>query len=87
MKGSCRYPNFTADKRANLMTSGPASYTSGPPGGPPGRNLSTLRTPSGKRRFERRGNKLFQNSMVEPDLSWEVVQTAYTIDPASEHYN
>ena len=25
--------------------------------------------------------------MVEPDLAWEVVQTADTIDPASEHYN
>ncbi|MEA2502064.1 MAG: hypothetical protein QOD01_2175, partial [Actinomycetota bacterium] len=73
----------TAGKRSNLMTSGPASYTSGPGG----RNLAALRVPSGKRRFERRGNKLFQNSMVEADLSWEVVQTADTIDPASEHYN
>jgi hypothetical protein len=73
----------TADKRSNLMTSGPASYTSGPQG----RNLAALRTPSNKRRFERRGNKLFQNSMVEKDLAWEVVQTADTIDPASEHYN
>ncbi len=55
--------------------------------GPNGRNLATLRTPSGKRRFERRGNKLYQNSMVEKDLAWEVVQTADTIDPGSDHYN
>ena len=39
-----------------------------------GRDLETLRTPFGKRRFERRGDKLIQNSMVEKDLSWEVVQ-------------
>ena len=77
----------TADKRATLLTSGPAAYTSGAPGGPPGRNLAALRTSSGKRRFERQGNKLIQNSMVEPNLSWEVVQTADTIDPSSAHYN
>jgi hypothetical protein len=77
----------TADRRANLLTSGPAAYTSGAPGGPPGRNLAALRTPSGKRRFERQGKKLVQNSMVEPNLAWEVVQTVDTIDPASEHYN
>lgn len=70
-------------KRATLLTSGPAAYTSGPNG----RNLAAMRTPSGKRRFEQRGKKLFQNSMVEPDLSWEVVQTADTIDRSSEHYN
>ena len=33
------------------------------------------------------GNKIYQNSMVEENLRWEVVQTADTIDPASEHYN
>jgi hypothetical protein len=72
-----------SDAKATLLTSGPASYTSGPNG----RNLRALRTPSGKRRFETKGGKLFQNSMVEPDLTWEVVQTADTINPASDHYN
>ena len=72
-----------ADAKATLLTSGPASYTSGPQG----RNLKTLRTPWGKRRFESRGGRLYQNSVVEKDLTWEVVQTADTIDPASEHYN
>ncbi len=75
----------TAETRANLFTSGPASYTSGPKG--EGRDLTTLRTPWGKRRFEARGGKLYQNSVVEKDLSWEVVQTADTIDPRNEHYN
>jgi hypothetical protein len=73
----------TVEKRATLRTSGPASDTSGPGG----RNLEAMRTPFGKRRFERRGNKLYQNSMVEKDLCWECVQVADTIEPGSEHYN
>ncbi|MBW3597880.1 MAG: hypothetical protein KY475_11475 [Planctomycetes bacterium] len=63
-----------------MRTTGPAS----PPGG---HNLMTLRTPFGKPRFELRGGKLYQHSTVEPDLSWEVTQTADTINPQSEHYN
>jgi hypothetical protein len=70
--------------RATLTTSGPAAYTSGPDGT---RDLTALRTPSGRRRFEREGDRIYQNSMVEPTLRWEVVQTADTIDPRSEHYN
>ena len=70
----------TASKRPTLRTSGPAS----PDGG---LNLAALRTPSGKKRFERRGNVLIQNSQVDPKLAWEVVQTIDTLDPASRHYN
>jgi hypothetical protein len=70
----------TASKRPTLRTSGPAS----PEGG---LNLSALRTPFGKKRFEKRGNILMQNSMVDPKLSWEVVQTVDSIDPTSRHYN
>jgi hypothetical protein len=74
----------TIAARASLHTSGPASDTSGPGG----RNLEALRTPFGKRRFERRGNAIVQNSMVEKDLSWEVPQVADVINPAdSRHYN
>ena len=76
----------TSTQRATVFTSGPAAYTSGPDE-KTGRNLAAMRTPSGRRRFEREGNKLFQNSMVEPNMRWEVVQTADTINPASEHYN
>jgi hypothetical protein len=79
-------------ERARLRTSGPAAYTSNPDAPDPkskefGRDLTALRTPSGKPRFERRGNKIYQNSMVEPNLTWEVVQTMDTIDPKNEHYN
>ncbi|GIW92767.1 MAG: hypothetical protein KatS3mg110_0808 [Pirellulaceae bacterium] len=69
-----------------------AMPTSGPAAPPGGHNLLALRTPFGQRRFEvvvgsdgRR--RLVQRSMVEPGLSWEVVQTKDTLDPTSPHYN
>jgi hypothetical protein len=74
----------TADRVATLRTSGPASDTSSPEGG---RDLRTLRTPSGKRRFVVEGERVYQNSMVEENLTWEIKQTKATIDPKSEHYN
>jgi hypothetical protein len=72
-------------RRATLRTSGPAAYTSSPEGG--GRNLEALRTPSGRRRFEREGDKIIQNSMVEKDLRWEVPQVIDTITPGHPRYN
>ncbi len=88
----CTDCHGTLSERARLRTSGPAAYTSNPaapdPGAPNfGRDLTLLRTPSGKPRFERRGNRIYQRSMVEKDLLWEIVQTHDTIDPQSEHYN
>ncbi len=77
----------TATQYGSLRTSGPASYTSNPSDPRAGRNLATLRTPSGKPRFERRGDRIYQHSMVEPDLTWEVVQTKDTLNPNHEHYN
>ena len=77
---------------ARLRTSGVAAYTSNPDAPDPrdpkfGRDLKALRTPSGKPRFERRGDRFYQNSMVEPGLTWEVVQTKDTLDPGHKHYN
>ena len=74
-------------ERATLFSSGPASDTSAAESGKDGRDLSVLRTPFHKRRFERRGDKIIQHSMVEPDLAWEIIQVADTINPRSEHYN
>lgn len=70
----------------------PRLPTSGPAASPEGTNLLALRTAFGKPRFEivrRPGGKakLIQRSNVEPDLTWEVAQTADTIRPGSEHYN
>ncbi len=70
----------TVKNRTNLRSSGPAS----PEGGI---NLASLRTPSGKPRFERRGNVVIQNSMVEPNQSWRIVQTTDTLDRSSMDYN
>jgi hypothetical protein len=75
----------TADRRAALRTSGPAAYTSAPDNA--GRDLAALRTPFGKRRFERVGDRVFQNSTVEEGLRWDVTQTADTIDPNHPRYN
>jgi hypothetical protein len=81
---SCVDCHGTADQYATLRTSGPASDTSSPEGG---RDLRTLRTPSGKRRFVVEGERIYQNSMVEENLTWEIKQTRATIDPKSEHYS
>jgi hypothetical protein len=70
----------TVSKRANLKTSGNAS----PEGG---LNLEVLRTPFGKRRFEREGDKIFQNSMVEKGLRWECKQVVDVVTKGNEHYN
>jgi hypothetical protein len=75
----------TAGQRANLRTTGPAAYTSSPDG--KGRDLLSLRTPFGQRRFEFVGNRLFQNSMVEKGMRWEITQTADVIDPNHPRYN
>ena len=73
--------------RATLVTTGPAADTSAAESGKGGRDLAVLRTPFRERRFERRGGRIYQRSMVEPDLAWEITQVADTIDPRSEHYN
>ena len=70
----------TISRRATLATSGPAA-----PAG--GTHLEALRTPWLDRRFEWRDGKLFQRSMMDPHLGWEVVQTADTITPGNPHYN
>jgi hypothetical protein len=70
----------TIAQRATLVTSGPAA----PDGGT---HLEALRTPWLDRRFEWRGGKLYQRSMMDQHLEWEVVQTLDTITPGNPHYN
>ena len=70
----------TIRKKATLVTSGPAA----PEGG---RHLDALRTPWGLRRFEWRGDKVFQRSMSDEKKEWEIVQTADTITPGNVHFN
>ncbi|MDB5306514.1 MAG: repeat protein [Gemmataceae bacterium] len=87
----CTDCHGTASAYTTLKTSGPASYTSAPDG--KGRNLLALKTPFGAPRFEVRDAgggrvRVFQNSMVEKGLRWEIVQTRDTVaDPTHPRYN
>lgn len=70
----------------------PRLPTSGPAAPPGGTNLLALRTTFDTPRFEvlrepGKPPKLIQRSTVEPDLYWEVVQTADTVRPDNEFYN
>jgi hypothetical protein len=77
----------TIRQRATLLTSGPAAPDAIRPGEPRGRHLEALRTPEGQRRFEWRGDKLFQRSMTDSRIEWEVVQTKDTITPGNLHFS
>src|SRR6202021_1240838 len=76
----CTDCHGTIDRKAALVSSGPAS-----PAG--GTHFDALRTPWSARRFEYHAGKLFQRSMVDPEKEWEVVQTLDTITPGNAHYN
>jgi hypothetical protein len=68
------------DKRPTLITSGPAA----PEGGTA---LAALRTPWRERRFAWEGDRLYQRSMMDPGLEWEIVQTVDTITPGAPHFS
>ena len=70
----------TAQKRPTLLTSGPAS-----PAG--GTALLALRTPFRERRFYWEGDRLFQRSMMDKDVKWEIRQVVDAITPGSSTYN
>ncbi|HUF23814.1 MAG TPA: hypothetical protein VMN81_06785 [Vicinamibacterales bacterium] len=71
----------TAAKRPTLMTSGPAA----PAGG--GTTLLALRTPFRERRFFWEGDRLFQRSMMDKDLTWEIRQVVDAVTPGRATYN
>ncbi|MGE5522993.1 MAG: hypothetical protein ACM3SS_04695, partial [Rhodospirillaceae bacterium] len=76
----CADCHGTADRYPTLFTSGPAAK-------PGGMDLSVLRTPDGRRRFEWRGGKLYQRSMLDPKLEWEMSLVKDSVNPASPRYN
>ncbi|MCA9212642.1 MAG: hypothetical protein KDB27_06245 [Planctomycetales bacterium] len=82
------------EKVENQIASGqpPRLPTSGPAAPDGGTNLLTMRTPFATPRFEVIRNpgqppKLIQRSSVEPDLFWEVTQTANTVRQDHPDYN
>jgi len=76
----CTDCHGTIRQKATLVTSGPAA----PLGGT---HLELLRTPWGERQFDWKDGKLYQRSMMEKNLQWEVVQVLDTISPGNPHYN
>jgi hypothetical protein len=77
----------TIQRKATLHTSGPAAADPLRPSEPRGRHLEILRTPWGFRRFEWRGDQLFQRSMTDEHAEWEIVQTKDTITPGNVHFS
>jgi hypothetical protein len=64
----------------NLHTSGPAALNGG-------LDLSALRTPDGRRRFEWINGELYQRSMLDPKLEWRVSLVKDSVTPGNLHYN
>ena len=61
--------------------------TTGPAAPKGGTDLRMGTTPIGQRRFLWFAGKLFQRSMVNPGMEWEVVQVKDTITPGHPRYN
>lgn len=76
----CQDCHGTVEHRTTLRTSGPAA----PPGG---NDLLLGTTPFGQRRFAWINDRLYQRSMLTPNLQWEVVQVKDSITPGDSHYN
>ena len=76
----CKDCHGTTEQYTNLRTSGPAA----PPGGT---DLSLGTTPFGQRRFVWREGKLYQRSMLDPNLEWESVQVKDSVTPGHPSYN
>jgi hypothetical protein len=70
----------TIDRRPTLITSGPASPRNGTA-------LSALRTPFRERRFYWEGDRLYQRSMMDPDLKWEIKQVVDVVTPGNTNYS
>jgi hypothetical protein len=81
----CKDCHGTADAYPTLRTSGPAAP-------PEGNNLTLLRNPDGRLRFEwidqENGERtLIQRSIVDPELEWEVSLVRDSVDPQREGFN
>ncbi len=76
----CQDCHGNTDRYTNLHTSGPSA----PEGGT---DLTMGTTPFGRRRFAWIDGRLYQRSMLTPDLQWEVVQVKDSVTPGNPHYN
>ncbi|MFP6815416.1 MAG: hypothetical protein VB949_07090 [Pseudomonadales bacterium] len=76
----CKDCHGTTLAYPNLYTSGPAAL-----GG--GADMSVLRTPDGRRRFEWIQGKLFQRSVLDAELEWEMSLVKDSVTPDHVSYN
>ncbi|WP_411820240.1 hypothetical protein ABFZ85_02060 [Hyphococcus formosus] len=80
----CKDCHGTAENYPTLKTTGPAA-------GPNGRDLSVLKNPDGRYRFEwltRNGRKtLIQRSIIDPNLEWELSLVKDSVTPGAPSYN
>ncbi|HEU4624213.1 MAG TPA: hypothetical protein VFS52_05585 [Steroidobacteraceae bacterium] len=76
----CKDCHGTVRSYPNLRTSGPASSAYGT-------DLSVLRNPDGKLRFEWVDGKLIQRSAVTPGLEWTMSLVKDSVTPGNPHYN
>jgi hypothetical protein len=76
----CKDCHGTAREYPNLYTSGPAALDGGA-------DLTVLRTPDGRRRFEWRGGSLYQRSMMDTELEWQVSLVKDSVTATHPQYN
>ncbi len=76
----CADCHGTADRYPTLFTSGPAAR-------PGGTDMSLMRTPDGRKRFEWKGGKLFQRSVMFPDKEWGMSLVKDSVNPRHPRYN
>ena len=80
MEIGCKDCHGTAQQLPNLYTSVSVALSGGT-------DLTTMRTPDGRRRFEWVGDALDQCLMMDPNLEWKVSLVRSSVDPASPEYN
>lgn len=65
----------------------PNLFTSGPAASPGGKDMKLLRTQDGRKRFEWRGNELYQRSALNPELEWKMSLVKDSITAGNANYN
>ena len=76
----CKDCHGTPDRYPNLLTTGPAAP-------PNGTDLSLIRNPDGKKRFEWQKDKLIQRSILNPGMEWEMSLVKDSVNPLHPGYN
>ncbi len=76
----CKDCHGSAQNYPNLYTSGPAALDGGT-------DMSIMRTPDGRRRFEWVGDELYQRSMMFPDKEWKMSLVKDSVNQGHSEYN